>query len=155
MKESQKGSMTLETTLIMPVVLMMILIMLFLVLHMYNRGIMTNAATRGVKQVFYYENESNDMIEKECIRVVMSDLEGHLVAVTEPEVHTEVSGTKVKITIFGKLNVPELLAPKGTIFEEFWEYKICKEMHRVNPGELIQGGQQIENIIKEVNENGS
>lgn len=151
----KKGSLTVETTLIMPIVLMVIIAMFFLVLYVYNRGILENAVSRGTKQVFYYENESNQEIERECVKVVMADLEGHLVGVAEPEVKVVVSAQQVEIFMTGKLNVPELLAWEGTVFEEFWHYKICKEVHRINPPDIIQKGQQIGNIVEEVQKDGS
>jgi len=154
MSKNQKGSVTVETAILMPFVLTVILIMLFLVIHMYNRGVMTTAVARGIKQVFYCEYESNSKIEQECMSVALMDLEDSLIAVDEPEIKIEVSWNRVRMTMSGKLNVPPLLAPEGTIFEEFWKYEICEEVVRLNPAELIQGGQQIENIAGEVKQDG-
>lgn len=149
MKKYQKGSFTVETALIMPIVLMVILIVFFFVLYMYNRSVMQNAAYRGVTQVFYYSSESNEYIKKECSRVVLKDLENSLVGVKNAEVEIEVSADRVEITVDGRLNVPEIISPKGTVFEELWNYEIYAKEARYNPAEIIIKGQNLENIVDE------
>mgnify|MGYP006387634011 CR=1 FL=1 len=139
MKKYQKGSFTVETALIMPIVLMVILIVFFFVLYMYNRSVMQNAAYRGVTQVFYYSSESNEYIKKECSRV----------GVKNAEVEIEVSADRIEITVDGRLNVPEIISPKGTVFEELWNYEIYAKEARYNPAEIIIKGQNFENIINE------
>lgn len=133
----------------MPIVLMVILIVFFFVLYMYNRSVMQNAAYRGVTQVFYYSSESNENIKKECNRVVVNDLENSLVGVKNAEVEIEVSADRIEITVGGRLNVPEIISPKGTVFEELWNYKIYAKEARYNPAEIIIKGQNLENIINE------
>ena len=149
MKKYQKGSFTVETALIMPIVLMVILIVFFFVLYMYNRSVMQNAAYRGVTQVFYYSSKSNEYIKKECSRVVLKDLENLLVGVKNAEVEIEVSADRVEITVDGRLNVPEIISPKGTVFEELWNYEIYAKEARYNPAEIIIKGQNLENIVNE------
>lgn len=149
MKKYQRGSFTVETALIMPIVLMVILIVFFFVLYMYNRSVMQNAAYRGVTQVFYYSSESNEYIKEECSRVVLKDLENSLVGVKNAEVEIEVSADRVEITVDGRLNVPEIISPKGTVFEELWNYEIYAKGARYNPAEKIIKGQNLENIVNE------
>ena len=149
MKKYQKGSFTVETALIMPIVLLVILIVFFFVLYMYNRSVMQNAAYRGVTQVFYYSSESNEYIKEECSRVVLKDLENSLVGVKNAEVEIEVSDDRVEITVDGRLNVPEIISPKGTVFEELWNYEIYAKEARYNPAEIIIKGQNLENIVNE------
>lgn len=149
-KRLQRGSFTVETALIMPVVITVILIMLFFVLYMYNRGIMQNAVCRGAKTVFYYENESNENIQKECSRIVLEDLENSLVGVKDVEVEVKVSANQIEIILTGRLNVPEVLVPKGSSMEELWDYYISWEEARINAATIIRSGQQIENAIEEM-----
>ena len=133
----------------MPIVLMVILIVFFFVLYMYNRSVMQNAAYRGVTQVFYYSSESNEDIKKECNRVVVNDLENSLVGVKNAEVEIKVSADRIEITVDGRLNVPEIISPKGTVFEELWNYEIYAKEARYNPAEIIIKGQNLENIVNE------
>ena len=149
-KKYTKGSFTVEVTLLMPIVLMVILVMFFFVLYMYNRGVMQNAVCRGAKQVFYCENDDNDAIKKECARVVLTDLENSLVGVKEPEVKVQVSSNRIEIVLKGQLNVPQLLAPEGTVFEDLWDYEICGEEWRINPAKVIRNGQQLEGVWEEI-----
>ncbi len=149
MKRCKKASFTVEITLIMPIVLIVILIMFFFVLYMYNRGIMQNAAYRGVKQVFYYSGETNDRIKKECNKVVLADLDNLLVGVKESAVEIEVSATQVEIIVTGTLNVPKLIAQEGTVFERLWDYEIYAGAPRIHSAGIIISGQQISNIINE------
>lgn len=150
MKKYQKGSFTIETALIMPIVLTVILIVFFFTLYMYNRSVMQNAAYRGTKQVFYYMNESNSDIKKECNKVILTDLENSLIGVEDVEVEIEVSANRVEVEISGRLNVPKMISSEGTVFEKLWDYKICADEIRLNPAEIIRNGQNLENIIKEV-----
>lgn len=149
-KRYLKASFTVEITLIMPVLIVVNLVLFFLLLYMYNRGIMENALARGAKQVFYYENESNEVIEQECTQTVIKDMDKALVGVKDTEFEVRVTATNVEIIMKGRLNVPEILAPKGSIFEKMWEYEIRVKQQRINPSELILGGQQIENIWEKV-----
>ncbi len=148
-KRWQSGSFTVETALIMPVVITVILIMFFFVLYMYNRGVMQNAVCRGAKAVFYYENESNEDIQKECSRLVFGDLEKSLVGVKDTKIEVGVSANQIEITLTGRLNVPEMLAPKDSRMEELWDYKISWEESRIHAASIIRNGQQIENVIEE------
>lgn len=145
-KKYLKASFTVEITLIMPIFIMVNLVLFFLLLYMYNRGVMENALARGTKQVFYYENESNEVIEEECTKYVIKDLENTLVGIKDTEFEIRVTATNVEITMKGSLNVPEILAPQGSVFEEMWKYEIKAKERRMNPAELILSGQQIENI---------
>lgn len=149
MKKYLKGSFTVETALIMPIVLMVILIIFFFVLYMYNRSVMQNAIYRGVKQVFYCAGESNENVKKECSRVVLKDIENSLVGVQNTEVKVEVSANKIEIMVSGRLNVPEMISPKGTVFEKLWNYEIYTKETRWNPAEIILKGQNLENVINE------
>lgn len=126
------------------------LIVFFFTLYMYNRSVMQNAAYRGTKQVFYYMNESNSDIKKECNKVILTDLENSLIGVEDVEVEIEVSANRVEVEISGRLNVPKMISSEGTVFEKLWDYKICAEEIRLNPAEIIRNGQNLENIIKEV-----
>ena len=150
MKKYQRGSFTVETALIMPTVLMVILIVFFFVLYMYNRGVIHNAVYRGVKQVFYHSSESNEKIKNECGRVVLKDLENSLVGVKNAEIEIEVSANEIEIIVRGRLNVPEIISPKGTVFEELWNYEIYAKEARYNPAEIIIKGQNVENIVNEL-----
>lgn len=149
MKKYQKGSFTVETALIMPIVLMVVLITFFFVLYMYNRSVMQNAAYRGIKQVFYYSGESNEDIKKECSRVILADLDHSLIGVQNAEVEIKVFANKIEITISGRLNVPDMISSKGTVFEELWSYEIYAKEARYNPAEIILKGQNLENIVNE------
>ncbi len=150
MKKYQRGSFTVEAALIMPIVLMVILIVFFFVLYMYNRGVIQNAAYRGAEQIFYHAGESNEDVKKECNRVVLKDLENSLVGVQNTEIEIEVSANEIEITVTGRLNVPEIISPKGTVFEELWNYEIYAREVRWNPAEIIIKGQKLENIIDEL-----
>lgn len=150
MKRNRRGSFTVEITLIMPIVLMIILVLFFFVLYMYNRGIMQNAVCRGAKQVFYYADVGNSEIEKMCTRVVLDDVDDMLVGVKESQVKVKVSANQVEIVLTGQLNVPKLLAPSGTVFEDLWKYEIYGKEYRFNPAKMIRTGQQIKDIYDEV-----
>ena len=113
---------------------------------------MKNAVERGVRQCFYYENESNEEIQKACEDVILADLEQHMVGVDEVELEVMVTVNKVKVIITGKLDVPEVIELENISTEGIWGYDIRAEENRVNPAEILRDGKQIRDIFQKIRE---
>ncbi len=145
----QKGSFTVEITFIMPLLLTIVTALLFLVMHMYNQGVIYSAASRGSKQIFYYISESNNEIEENCSKVLLADLEKRLVCMDMLDAEVKVSATKVKIHVSGRLNVPLFVATPIFGMDKLWNYDIVCEEIRIHPAEILLYGQQFENIYNE------
>ena len=143
----KKGSFTLELTILMPFIITFILIISFLVLYLYNRNVMQNAASRGVKQCFYYENETNEEIQKECEKTVLADLEQYMVGVDELEMEIAVTKYKVSVELTGTLNVPQVILLENISLDTFWKYRVKAEETRLKPSELLRGSTQIKDLI--------
>ena len=67
----QKGSLTVEAALIMPVILSVILTLVSFTLFLYNRSVMTDAAILAAEQVMYYEGDETNsgmvkIIKEKC-----------------------------------------------------------------------------------------
>lgn len=152
MQRYRKGSFTIEITILMPFILTIIIIISFFTLYVYNRNIMKNAVERGVRQCFYYENESNEEIQKACEDVILADLEQHMVGVDEVELEVMVTVNKVKVIITGKLDVPEVIELENISTEGIWGYDIRAEENRVNPAEILRDGKQIRDIFQKIGE---
>lgn len=158
MRRYKKGSFTIEITILMPFILTVMIILSFFVLYLYNRNVMQNAVSRGAKQCFYYENETNEKIQKECEKTVLADLEQYLVGINKVELEVSVTKYKVKIGVIGKLNVPELIMLEDISLDGLWNYEIEAEESRLKPAELLRNGEQIKDIFdvigKEEKDNG-
>lgn len=152
MNSRQKGSFTVETTLILPLIITVITALLFLVMHMYNGGVIYSAVSRASKQIFYYADEENSVIEDKCAEVLLNDLEGRLVCMEDFKAEVKVTVTCVEVSVSGKMKIPGLVNMQLTGLEDFWTYDICREEPRLHVAELIRNGQQLENIYEEVKE---
>lgn len=153
-KKYQKGSFTVEISLLMPFVLMVVLLLLFWLIYMYDLSVMQSALTRGTKQVFYYMNESNAVIEKKCSQLILSDLEGSLICAEDVEVSIKVSASSVEGEITGVLSVPEVLLAEAEGNQSMWELNVEWKEPRLNTTRLILTGQQAKDIYDEITDGG-
>ena len=151
-KDRAKASFTVETTFILPLIIAVILTMLFLVIHMYNRSVIYSAVCRGSKQIFYYENEGNDVIEEMCSEALLKDMEGRLVCVEDIKAEVKVTALYVEVSVSGKMKIPEWTIWSREGAGEFWTYNISRKEPRFHVAEFIRNGQQLENIYEEVKE---
>lgn len=148
----QRGSFTVEASLLMPFLVVIILILFYFTLYMYNRGVMQSAVCRGAKQLFYNMTGSNEEIEKACTQVILMDLEGNMVAVKDINLTVEVTATKVEISLKGVLNAPELLKWEFMDLQELWTMRLEWSEPRLHPAEIIQRGQQMEGLLEAMRE---
>lgn len=154
LKKYQEGSFTIEISLLMPFVLMVVLLTFFWLIYMYDLCVMQSVLTRGTKQVFYYVNEGNAVIEKKCSQLICSDLEESLICVEDLEVSIKVSLSNVEGEITGMLSVPEVLSWGTKDGQNMWKLSAEWKEPRLNTAKLILTGQQAKDIYDEITEGG-
>lgn len=139
----------METALLMPIILMIIFILFFMVLYLYNRGIMQGALYRGVHQNFYGNTVSNGELEEKCTGVILMDLKDSLIGVHDVSVQIEVTAREVKGQVSGELNVPDIIFWERILFENLWKYEMSYKEPRMQPGQVLLTGGQIKDMLDE------
>ena len=129
----QKGSMTVETALIMPVVLSVILTVILFLLYLYNRSVMNDAAILASAQVMYSEKDDlNGEIVKQIKEKCETALSDRLVGMDDLQTEISVGKLKSSVTITGKLRIagagflPEFL-PFQTIRVNAKSERLCRD----------------------------
>lgn len=105
--ELKKGSLTVETALIMPVILFVIVLLVYDLFYLYNRCVLTDAAYLAVKQTLYYESESNRQIQNRVKEKCEEALKGRLIAVKDVSLTVSVGKFQTKAVLTAKMNIPE------------------------------------------------
>lgn len=149
----RKGSLTVETALIMPVILSVILLVVLFVLYLYNQSVMTDAAILASSRVMYCEeDETNGAIVRQVREKCIISLCDRLVGMEN--LHTEISVGKFqsKVTITGDL----VIAGTGLLPEDlpFRTIRVSAKSERLHPGQFIRNvrkGRKIKEWITERN----
>lgn len=149
----RKGSLTVETALIMPVILSVILLVVLFVLYLYNRSVMTDAAILASSRVMYCEEgETNGTIVRQVKEKCIISLCDRLVGMEN--LHTEISVGKFqsKVTITGDIVIAGTgLLPKDLPFQTI---RVSAKSERLHPGQFIRNvrkGRKIKEWITERN----
>ena len=149
----QKGSMTVETALIMPVVLSVILTVILFLLYLYNRSVMNDAAILASAQVMYSEKDDlNGEIVKQIEEKCETALSDRLVGMDDLQTEISVGKFKSSVTITGKLRI----AGAGFLPESlpFQTIRVNAKSERLYPAQFIRTvrkGKKIKEWITERN----
>ena len=104
---SERGSLTVETALVMPVILFVVVLLVYALFYMYNRCVLTSAAYLAVKQTFYHESESNRIIKENVKEKCEEALQGRLIAVNDIRLTVSVGKFKTRAELTAQMNIPE------------------------------------------------
>lgn len=105
---SNRGVSTLETAMILPIVISVILLLIFFLIHLYDRNVMQIAASQGAMQVLYLQNVSNEKIKEECEKKAEQVLKEQLVYMTDCKVSVTVTKLKVSVEIKGESQMQKM-----------------------------------------------
>ena len=149
----QKGSMTVETALIMPVVLSVILTVILFLLYLYNRSVMNDAAILASAQVMYSEKDDlNGEIVKQIKEKCEASLSDRLIGMDDLQTEISVGKLKSSVTITGKLRIAEAgFLPESLPFQTV---RVNAESERIYPAQFIRTvrkGKKIKEWITERN----
>ena len=149
----RKGSMTVETALIMPVVLSVILTVILFLLYLYNRSVMNDAAILASAQVMYSEKDDlNGEIVKQIKEKCEASLSDRLIGMDDLQTEITVGKLKSSVTITGKLRIAEAgFLPESLPFQTV---RVNAESERIYPAQFIRTvrkGKKIKEWITERN----
>ena len=149
----RKGSMTVETALIMPVVLSVILTVILFLLYLYNRSVMNDAAILASAQVMYSEKDDlNGEIVKQIKEKCEASLSDRLIGMDDLQTEITVGKLKSSVTITGKLRIAEAgFLPESLPFQTV---RVNAESERIYPAQFIRTvrkGKRIKEWITERN----
>ena len=149
----RKGSMTVETALIMPVVLSVILTVILFLLYLYNRSVMNDAAILASAQVMYSEKDDlNGEIVKQIKEKCEASLSDRLIGMDDLQTEISVGKLKSSVTITGKLRIAEAgFLPESLPFQTV---RVNAESERIYPAQFIRTvrkGKKIKEWITERN----
>lgn len=150
LKKSMQGGFTIETALLMPMILTVIMLIVYLNIYLYNVAVMQTIACRGTQKVFYYEREDDDVIEGKCANLVIGALKETLVGMKDVDVEVKVSANEVNIKIKGCLNVPELIYLESLELEDFWTMEAEWTSKRLHAPTLVKSVYHTLMLIKKL-----
>ncbi|MCR5847889.1 MAG: pilus assembly protein [Lachnospiraceae bacterium] len=110
MKKKAKGNFTVECALIMPIILLVIVSVIWIMIAMYDKGIMYKAAVHAILAADYHVSDNNFQLKKEIEERIYEESDGQLVGTDEPEISVNILGNKVNIKMNAALNVPSDIA---------------------------------------------
>ena len=110
MKKKAKGSFTVECALIMPIILLVIVSVIWIMIAMYDKGIMYKAAVHAILAADYHVSDNNFQLKKEIEERIYEESDGQMVGTDEPEISVNILGNKVNIKMNAALNVPSDIA---------------------------------------------
>ena len=157
MKEKEKtenGSITIESALIMPVVLYVIVLLVYLLLFLYNRNVCYDAALLSAKQAAYFESDTNRQIEKKMKEKCEEALLDRLVGVENLSVKISVSRFRTETEISARMCFLDAPVIKGLI--PFGEIKVKGSAERFRPVDYFRAMKKVEYLsdwIKERRQN--
>lgn len=124
MKRYLHAGFTVETALLLPMILSVILIVLYFNISLYNRVVMQAAVCRGAQKVFFYEFQGHDEIEGKCANIVLNEIKKSLVCMKDINVEVSVSEESVSVFVEGELNVPGVIYLEPLVSRDFWKIKV-------------------------------
>lgn len=149
MKKKQNGSLTIECSLIFPIILAVIITLVWMLIFLYDRAIVQTAAIHGALECDY-SRDVNKKLEQKIEDDINSQLAGRLVGVEKVSVHVEVNSDRCQINIGVYMNAVNGFGGKF----DFFETNIKKE--RMSGTQTIRKIRQVlkiseilENAVKE------
>ena len=147
-KQEFNGNLTVETALVMPVILYTIMLLFYFLLFMYNKSIMTDAALLAVRQTSYYEKLSNSQIEKSVKEKCNESLTDRLVGMENISVTVSVGKFQSNVTIKGDLTMANIgILGKDPPFRTIEVHERAERFRPVSVIRLIKKGTRLKEWI--------
>lgn len=148
MNKHLKGGFTVETALLIPLLLSVVLIVVYLNIYLYDSVVMQTAACRGAQKVFYNELQDNNAVEGNCAKVVLEEIKASLVFMKDINVEVSVSTKEVSVTVQGRLDVPGIVYLEPLVSDEFWMMKVNWTEERLHAPTIVKSVYHTVELIK-------
>jgi Flp pilus assembly protein TadG len=150
----KNGSITLESALILPVVLYVILWVFYFMLFLYNRGICQDAAILAARQTIYCEDETNRKIERAVADKCEEALLDRLVGVKDIKVRVSTGRFRTEVEVTARMWFLDAPVMGGAV--PFGEIDVVERAERFQPVEFFYNAKKLEYLtdwMKERKEN--
>ena len=149
------ASISLESALVMPVVIYVILISFYFLLFMYNRSVCQDAALLAARQTLYCEDETNLRIERAVADKCKEALLDRLVGVKDIRVTVSTGRFCTKVNVMARMWFSDTPVMAWTV--PFGEINVVGCTERFQPVEFFYTMDKLKYLndwIKERKENG-
>ena len=143
---NNKGMMTIEACVIIPIIIFMTIMILWIGMLSYNRNAINSAISVGLTLGASVPEKENEEIA-ECVRNKTEELlTDRLVLVEDPEINVTVSYGTIKTEITASMESPPV--PGMDVFKsEVWDLGQQKEVKRIRCSRLIRTFNRVERLM--------
>lgn len=145
-----KGSSTIETSLIMPMILTIFSFLIYLSFFLYNRVEITAdayaCALRGSQMEQETAKETYQFMKEESAKL----MDGNLLAVKKYGEQIKVKGDDIQVTYNVSIQVPGEVILSNLFKDNSWDYTITKKTKKLQPVLFIRNCRKISNIDKKL-----
>ena len=143
---NNKGMMTIEACVIIPIIIFMTIMILWIGMLSYNRNAINSAISVGLTLGASVPEMENEEIA-ECVRKKTEELlTDRLVLVEDPEINVTVSYGTIKTEITASMESPPV--PGMDVFKsEVWDLGQQKEVKRIRCSRLIRTFNRVERLM--------
>lgn len=143
---NNKGMMTIEACVIIPIIIFMTIMILWIGMLSYNRNAINSAISVGLTLGASVPEKENEEIA-ECVRNKTEELlTDRLVLVEDPEINVTVSYGTIKTEITASMESPPV--PGMDVFKsEVWDLGQQKEVKRIRCSRLIRTFNRVERFM--------
>ena len=143
---NNKGMMTIEACVIIPIIIFMTIMILWIGMLSYNRNAINSAISVGLTLGASVPEMENEEIA-ECVRNKTEELlTDRLVLVEDPEINVTVSYGTIKTEITASMESPPV--PGMDVFKsEVWDLGQQKEVKRIRCSRLIRTYNRVERFM--------
>ena len=143
---NNKGMMTIEACVIIPIIIFMTIMILWIGMLSYNRNAINSAISVGLTLGASVPEMENEEIA-ECVRNKTEELlTDRLVLVEDPEINVTVSYGTIKTEITASMESPPV--PGMDVFKsEVWDLGQQKEVKRIRCSRLIRTFNRVERFM--------
>ncbi len=145
---NNKGMMTIEACVIIPIIIFMTIMILWIGMLSYNRNAINSAISVGLTFGASVPEKDNEEII-ECVKNKTEELlTDRLVLVEDPEINVTVSYGTIKTEITASMESPPV--PGMDVFKsEVWDLGQQKEVKRIRCSRLIRTFNRVERFMEQ------
>ncbi len=145
---NNKGMMTIEACVIIPVIIFMTIMIIWIGMLSYNRNAINSAVSIGLTLGAAAPEKDNEEIA-ECVKNKTEELlEDRLVLVDDPVINVSVSYGTIKTEVKASMESPPV--PGMDIFKsEVWDLAQQKEVKRIRCSRLIRTFNRVGRYMEE------
>ncbi len=145
---NNKGMMTIEACVIIPIIVFMTIMILWIGMLSYNRNAINSAVSVGLTLGASVPEKDNEEIA-ECVKNKTAELlTDRLVLVDNPEINVTVSYGTIKTEVTATMDSPPV--PGMDVFKaEVWDLGQQKEIKRIRCSRLIRTFNRVGKIMED------